>query len=79
MANDLKVSANPIQRNRNDVALELTKLHLMEEEDRSVENIQLVYSKFYAIARSMELLGHGDEVPSILSTLVPKEISQIRK
>lgn len=46
MTGNLNVSVNPIQRNVNDIDLELSQVYLEREEDRSIENIQRIYSKF---------------------------------
>lgn len=52
MSNEVKVNPTPIQRNLNDVAMELTNLYFKARNfsDHSIENIQDAYKRFYATA-----------------------------
>jgi hypothetical protein len=53
MADDIRVSPTPIQRNVKDVALELTLLYYQNNNTDSIEEIQETYAKFYAIAETL--------------------------
>lgn len=53
MSNEVKVIPTPIQRNLNDVAVELTKLYFDgQNSGATIEQIQDTYKKFYASARN---------------------------
>jgi len=54
MADEVRVSPTPIQRNVNDVALELTKMYYETYNVGSIEEIQETYARFYAIAARMD-------------------------
>jgi hypothetical protein len=64
MSNELKVIPTPIQRNYNDVAMELTQLHFSSR-NSDVEEIQEVYKKFYATARVTAEMS-SDELETVL-------------
>ena len=51
MSDEVKVIPTPIQRNLNDVAMELTELYYRSINSNSIEKIQEVYKKFYATVR----------------------------
>ena len=53
MADEIKVTPTPIQRNLNDVVMELTELFYTRQtsQEYTVEKIQEVYKKFYATVR----------------------------
>jgi hypothetical protein len=50
--NEVKIVPTPIQRNLNDVAMELTELYFSRHSgsECTIENIQNTYKKFYATA-----------------------------
>lgn len=50
LADEVKVNPTPIQRNYNDVATELTQLYFSRFGFDNIEEIQEVYTKFYATA-----------------------------
>lgn len=50
MANDIKVSPTPIQRNLNDVAVELTQLYYKDNTASSVEDVKKTYIEFFKTA-----------------------------
>lgn len=52
MADEIKVNPTPIQRNFNDVAMELTQLYykVSHPGEHTIERIQEVYKHFYAIS-----------------------------
>jgi hypothetical protein len=60
MAEDIKVNLKPIQRNINDVALELTQLYYENHHMGDVEEVQEIYARFYAIAAKMDYLSNRD-------------------
>lgn len=51
MSNEVKVRPTPIQRNLNDVAMELTQLYYKGVGPESVEELQKTYCKMYATAQ----------------------------
>ncbi|MBU3215842.1 hypothetical protein LL033_11835 [Clostridium estertheticum] len=55
MSDQVKVNPTPIQRNINDVAMELTELYYSASNgsEYTVEKIQQTYRKFYATAELM--------------------------
>ena len=55
MDNNINIAPNPIQRNQRDVALELTKMYLDRFSVDSLEEMQEVYSKFYAVCVNIEI------------------------
>ena len=55
MDNNINITPNPIQRNQRDVALELTKMYLDRFSVDSLEEMQEVYSKFYAVCVNIEI------------------------
>lgn len=54
MSEDIKVSTTPIQRNLNDVALELTTLFFSKQNNSqfTIKNIQDAYTDFHATAKT---------------------------
>jgi hypothetical protein len=54
MADNIYVSPTPIQRNKFDVAVELTNLHSSRFGFTSEENIQEIFSQYYALARFLD-------------------------
>jgi hypothetical protein len=50
MADDIKVNPAPIQRNYNDVAVELTQLYYSHISPASIAEIQETYFKMYTAA-----------------------------
>lgn len=69
MADELKTSPTPIQRNTFDVATELTMRYFQTNKPTSVEDMQDVFSKFFALA---EVLQGTDR--SKLANLIPDEV-----
>ena len=55
MDNNINITPNPIQRNQRDVALELTQMYLDRFSVDSLEEMQEVYSKFYAVCVNIEI------------------------
>lgn len=51
MSNELTTKPSPIQRNLNDVAVELTQLFYKSRPPQTVQEIQETYFKFYSIAQ----------------------------
>lgn len=68
MADEIKVSPTPIQRNYNDVAMELTQLYYKANHtgEYTIERIQEVYKHFYAIAISSHNMEY-DEINKLVS------------
>lgn len=50
MADQGKVAPTPIQRNLQDVAVDLTNLYYHQKTAKTVEEMQETYLKFYAVA-----------------------------
>lgn len=69
MAKDIRVNPTPIQRNLNDVAMELTQLYYREHPINDIEEVQETYAKFYAIAAKMYYPNH-----KVFDKLIPEEI-----
>jgi hypothetical protein len=69
MAEAINVNPTPIQRNTLDVATELTQLYFKARTPADVEEIQDVYSKFYAVALTMQ-----SKHPRSLSKLIPEDL-----
>ncbi|NLW17437.1 MAG: hypothetical protein GX033_07325 [Firmicutes bacterium] len=61
-----------VQRNKLDVALELTHLYYSERLVDNVEQIQKVFTRFYAIADLVERMDADDFVK-----LVPEELARL--
>jgi hypothetical protein len=61
MNNEVKIVPTPIQRNLNDVAMELTELYFSRHSgsECTIENIQNTYKKFYAIAMNAVGMDYG--------------------
>lgn len=79
MADNINVSPTPIQRNAEDVAIELTQLYY-EKGDYSasitIEEIQETYSKFYATARAMHEYGRSSSTFKKLEEMLPKTLKK---
>lgn len=54
MADDIRVSPTPIQRNIQDVATDLTQLIYTKWAPESVEEVQETYAKMFAIASALQ-------------------------
>lgn len=56
MSEDIKVSTTPIQRNLNDVAVELTALYFKAQNNAeyTIEQIQGAYKEFYTTAKEAQ-------------------------
>jgi len=73
MAEEIKVKPAPIQRNSQDVAIELLNLHIQNTVvDCSVENLQNLYAKFYSTARALEGIHF-----KYLKEYLPEELKKI--
>jgi len=72
MADDIKVSPTPIQRNPLDVATELTQLYSQFASFKSVEDMQEIFLKFFAVAKTANIRGYDD-----LKQYLPKEYREI--
>ena len=72
MTNDINVQASSVQRNHKDVALELTKMYLDRFAVDSLEEIQEVYSKFYAVSVNIE--AKNFKRTSVLQDLVSEKV-----
>lgn len=68
IANDIKVSPTPIQRNALDVAMELTKMYV-ERTPVDAEELDSVFARFYAVANTLQ-----NKSSSHLSVLIPAEL-----
>ncbi|MBZ9635512.1 hypothetical protein [Clostridium sp. FP1] len=66
MAEEIKVIPTPIQRNFNDVAMELTMLFYSKRNNNeyTVQKIQEAYRKFYATAQLMANMPY-DELDNV--------------
>lgn len=75
MADTIKVEPTPIQRNVNDVAVELTQLYFKNKVVGSVEEVQEVYAKCYATA----ITARRTEINNIsaFKTLLPDDLQKI--
>lgn len=69
MSEDLMVNPTVVQRNKFDVATELTKLYYTEYDIEDVEEMQTLFAKFYAIAQFLESRKESE-----LQALVPEEM-----
>lgn len=69
----VKANPNPIQRNLNDVAMELTTVYLRKFGVDSAEDIQRIYAKFYAVALATERVASSYKVPeNFVETVMEK-------
>lgn len=73
MANDINVKPSPIQRNNRDIAIELTKMYLKDFGIQSLEDMQEVYAKFYAVSTLMERKSYAE-----LEELVSENLKQYK-
>lgn len=71
---DNKIEYRTVQRNEFDVAMELTERYFVfDNEPTTIEHIQDIFSKFYAMAKGLSQMS-----PSDLSKLVDNpELAQI--
>jgi len=53
MADNINVNPTPIQRNSNDVALELTLFYYKDKPSDDIKEIQETYTKFYVLADTL--------------------------
>ncbi|MBY0756526.1 hypothetical protein K5V21_13840 [Clostridium sardiniense] len=74
MRESMEVKSNPIQRNKRDVATELTKLYVAtsNRSDFEIEEIQQAYIRFYATVSSVENVEGGYGVKSKFASLIPE-------
>lgn len=69
MSEDLMVNPTVVQRNKFDVATELTKLYYTEYDIEDAEEMQTLFAKFYAVAQFLESREESE-----LQALVPEEM-----
>lgn len=75
MADTVGVKPHPIQRNTNDVAMELTELYARFFSFSSEEEIKQRFAEFYALADFLRITH-----PSKFASFVPDEIlNEIQK
>lgn len=76
MAETVKVEPTPIQRNRFDVAMELTHLHCNRTSIK-VDEIQSIFAKYYALAEYCE---HSDivELQKLLSDDLLQKVGSLK-
>ncbi|WP_297422120.1 hypothetical protein [Clostridium sp.] len=79
MADNINVNAEPtpIQRNAEDVAIELTQLYYEKGDYTApitIEKIQETYSKFYATARVMKEYGRKAQTFTKLEEMLPEKL-----
>jgi hypothetical protein len=79
MAENINVSSEPtpIQRNAEDVAIELTQLYYRKGDyttPLTIEGIQETYSKFYATARMMNRYGNKSDTVPKLEAMLPETL-----
>ena len=72
MADNIKVSPTPIQRNPLDVATELTQLYFSDCNTRTVDDICEVFLKFYAVADAARCINF-----KCFKEYLPEEINKI--
>jgi hypothetical protein len=65
MADTVNIEPTPIQRNKHDVAVELTKLHCSRKVTDAVE-LEGLYAKYYALALYCESMS-AEELQKLLS------------
>lgn len=56
MANDVSVKPTPIQRNKLDVATELTQLHFEKFAVDDEEHIKQIFTEYYSLVQYLELI-----------------------
>lgn len=73
MGEKIEIKSNPIQRNRRDVATELTKLYIESSKgvDFKIEEIQEAYIKFYATVSSVEMTEAGYSPNDKFKSIIP--------
>ncbi|MGG3798975.1 hypothetical protein [Metabacillus fastidiosus] len=69
MAENIKVSPSPIQRNEYDVAIELVNLHVSKE-PVSGDEISELFSRYYALAVGLKSISRS----STILEFIPEEI-----
>jgi hypothetical protein len=69
MSDTVRVSPTPIQRNKFDVAVELTQLHFEQNINTTSNDIEGLFAKYYALAEYCEKVHL-----SKLQKLVPADI-----
>ncbi|MGQ7864891.1 hypothetical protein [Bacillus sp. WC2502] len=69
--NDLINTTQPIERNKLDIALELTQLHLNRYETNHPDQLSEVYAKYYALLEVLDLSSYDQ-----LIDLLPDELKQ---
>lgn len=75
MADNINVEPTPIQRNAEDVAMELTQLFYRKgdyETPITIESLQETYAKFYAVARMMNRYGSKSDTVPKLEAMLPE-------
>lgn len=68
LSETIDVNPTPIQRNANDVAIELTQLYVKKFQTEP-ENLEDIYARFFAISRTL-----SSKRPERLSNLIPEDL-----
>lgn len=72
MADNIKVKPTPIQRNRFDVATELTQLYFEKFGVENEDHIKRVFTEYYSLAVQLEITAFNDA--SKLKEFLPEDI-----
>lgn len=70
--NDLINTTQTIERNKLDIALELTQLHLNRYEANHPDQLSEIYAKYYALLEVLDVSASDQ-----LMDLLPDELKQI--
>jgi hypothetical protein len=73
MADEIKVAQTPIQRNELDVAMELTNLYFNGKPISTIEEVQMTYTKMFAIAYGA---SHAATMGGDLRKFLPEEFKR---
>ena len=65
-------TAQPFERNKLDIALELTQLHLNQYQTNHPDQLSEIYAKYYALLEVLDVSS-----PDQLMDLLPDELKQI--
>ncbi len=71
MSEDINVRPTPIQRNKLDVAMELTQLHTTIYSPGNKDEIAQLFAKYYSLARLLE----GSKDKTLLTSFLPEELA----
>lgn len=64
-------TTQPFERNKLDIALELTQLHLNQYQTNHPDQLSEIYAKYYALLEVLDLSSYGQ-----LIDLLPNELKQ---